>query len=85
MKILISTSAVKFVAGDRVAAEFAKNDWSIGTVVKPTPTGYKIAFDWGEDKLIKADVKLMAVDSKRKIKRGLTTACCKPPAHLYGQ
>lgn len=74
--VLISESAVKVLeVGTRVAVEFDKNDWSIGTILKATPTGYRIDFDYGEQKLIKtATTKVVAVEQKRKIKKGLTLA-----------
>jgi predicted SprT family Zn-dependent metalloprotease len=58
----------------RVAVEFDKDDWSIGTVVKATPTGYKIDFDYGEKgKLIKlTEAKVVAVDQKRSYKKPMT-------------
>lgn len=75
MKLLISLSAPSLVAGDRVAVEFDKNDWALGTVVKPTPTGTKIDFDYGEQKLVKTgEAKIVPVTSKKKIKKPLTLA-----------
>ena len=74
MKILISMSAKAFVEGDRVAAEFDKNDWAAGTILKATPTGYRIDFDYGETKLLKAaDIRFLPIGSK-KFKKGLTLA-----------
>lgn len=77
MKILISLSAVKnFAPGTRVAVEFDKDDWSVGTVVKTTPTGWKIDFDYGEkNRLIKAtDGRIQEVAQKRSLKKPLTYA-----------
>ena len=74
MKIFISLSAPKFVAGDRVAVEFDKNDWACGTILKVTPTGYRIDFDYGESKLLKTtDARFLPV-GKKKYKKGLTLA-----------
>ena len=77
MKLLISlTATVKFEAGQRVAVEFGPNDWSIGTIVKATPTGFKIDFDYGDlGKLIKSTQgRVIKVDQKRKLKKALTYA-----------
>ena len=57
----------------RVAVEFDKDDWSVGTVVKATPTGYKIDFDYGEkNKLIKNGTRIINIEQKRPLKKELT-------------
>lgn len=75
MKLLISLSAPFFEVNQRVAVEFDKNDWSIGTILKATPTGYRIAFDFGETQLIKiALARIVAVERKARLKKALTFA-----------
>lgn len=74
MKVSLSVTPKKFSPGSRVAVEFDKDDWSIGTVVKATPTGYKIDFDYGEEnRLIKtSEGRILEVLQKRKLKKPLT-------------
>jgi hypothetical protein len=79
MKLVISSTSAtaKIAAGSRVAAEFEKNDWSIGTVVKANPTSYKIDFDYGETHLLKpANIRILQVNvsTKKKMKKPLTYA-----------
>lgn len=67
----ISASANQLPIGTRVAAEFDKDIWYLGTVVKMLPTGYRIDFDYGEtNKLIKTRV--FAVEKRGQIKKSLT-------------
>lgn len=74
MKILISLSATSLELGTRVAVEFDKNDWSVGTVVGKTRLGYKIDFDFGEQQYIKEGIRISVVDRPRKLKRSITYA-----------
>lgn len=62
-------------SGDRVAVEFGKNEWYIGTISKLLPkTGYRVTFDDGESST--ADPKKMRivlVDPKtKKVKKPLS-------------
>ena len=79
MKLNVSVSALakkhKFEVGARVAAEYDKNSWFVGSVKKITPTGCRIQFDTGDNEFCKfANFRIVEVIAPKKIKDGRTYA-----------
>ena len=74
MRMLISVSAAKptMIAGSRVAVEFGKDDWSIGTVRKIVPTGHRVDLDYGAENVLIKQNKMILVNRKLKLKKDLT-------------
>ncbi len=77
-KVVVSPSVKPFKVlevGTKVAIEFDKDDWSLGTVVKYTPTGIKIDFFYGELKFIRnGKARMLEIPGKSRTKRELTYA-----------
>lgn len=73
MKVSLSASKA-FEPKQRVAVEFDKNEWYIGTVVKATPTGHRIEMDFGGTQLIKNEIRTVAVTKNAKVKKSFTLA-----------
>lgn len=75
MNTYTSESAVVLKEDDRIVVEFDKNDWAMGTVVKVVPTGFKIKFDYGEQKLLRhGEDRIFRVAEQAKHKEPLTFA-----------